>query len=415
MTFRLVTGRGEHDHVTSDDYGTLYSKVLGCGRYKLDDITCSVIDANTVHISEGNLLIDGRHFRNSSEGTNLTIANGEQLKNRIDLVVCRYDFSSFGEDYLEHGTLAIIQGASTDGEPQVPEHTAGSIIDGGKLVEVPLFTIPITGISVGTPSACMLDDYSLYRWPLGSIYQSFDPTSPAELFGGTWEQITGVFLRADNNTEIGGSDFVTLIEANMAPHTHKFVGTAVKHTHTFAGIKFTHNHTFTGTAANHTHGFTGTKFTHNHTFTGTNAAHHHLASGAGTGSIPKTKYVVLQNLSVVPELKESLAWSGSSSVSSGSYAPWSTVNYDWGTAQFTENVSLTPAGTIGNRDITPAGTVGNQSITPAGTIGNKDITPSGANSEVTITPSGTNSTVGSGTPFDNRPAYQNVYMWKRVA
>lgn len=161
MAFRLVTGRAEKDHVTSDDYGVLYSLTKGDGRYKLDDITCAVLDANTIHISEGNLMIDGRHFRNSKEGESLAIANGAQGRNRIDLVVCRYDFEAFGEDYIEHGTLAVIQGESVIGEPTVPDHVEGSILNGDHLVEVPLFTVPVEGIAVGEPSACMLDWYEL--------------------------------------------------------------------------------------------------------------------------------------------------------------------------------------------------------------------------------------------------------------
>lgn len=407
MTFRLVTGRGEHDHVTSDDYGTLYSKTIGDGRYKLDDFTCSVIDANTIHISEGNLLIDGRHFRNSSEGTNLIIANGEQLKNRIDLVVCRYDFESFGEDYLEHGVLAVIQGVAVDGQPQVPAYTAGSILNGDKFVEVPLFTIPITGIAVGTPSACMLPSYKLHTkyggtgdlvlplalMPVGYVYTSFDSTSPASLFGGTWEQLKNVFLRAGEDTAVGGSDSMTLSTSNMPSHSHIFSGTSASH-----------NHTFTGTAAEHNHGFTGTAASHGHTFTGTAAQHRHLANGGDTSNVPKAKFVILQNLTVVPDLRESLAWSSTASVSGGSYAPYTTANYDWGTAQYTANTSVTPAGTISNQSITPSGTVANKSITPAGSIESKSITPSG-----------TISSAGSGTAFDNRPKYQNVYAWKRVA
>lgn len=161
MAFRLVTGRGVKDHVTSDDYGTLYSLTMGDGRYKLDDIACEVIDANTIHVTGGNLLIDGRHFRNSKEGTNLTIENGTQGRNRIDLVVVRYDFETFGEDYLEHGTLEVIQGESVSGEPTVPTCAGGSILNGDHFVEVALFTVPVNGIAVGEPSACLLDFYEL--------------------------------------------------------------------------------------------------------------------------------------------------------------------------------------------------------------------------------------------------------------
>ena len=161
MAFRLVIGRGETDHVTSDDFGTLFALTKGDGRYKLDEMTCTVIDANTIHVSAGNLLIDGRHFRNSSEGTNLTIANGSQGMNRIDLVVARYDYITSGEDYIERATLKVIKGESVAGEPSVPSCDGGSILDSDTEVEVPLFTIPINGLAVGTPSACLLDEYEL--------------------------------------------------------------------------------------------------------------------------------------------------------------------------------------------------------------------------------------------------------------
>lgn len=77
----------------------------------------------------------------------------------------------------------------------------------------------------------------LDAWPIGSIYQSMDPTSPAELFGGYWNPIKGQFVLAaaeasDIGTEpdlsvcyriagaTGGSERVTLSEAQMPAHTH---------------------------------------------------------------------------------------------------------------------------------------------------------------------------------------------------
>lgn len=57
---------------------------------------------------------------------------------------------------------------------------------------------------------------------VGTIYQSKDPTNPSEFIGGEWEQITGYFLRADNNTETGGNDSITLTVNNMPSHNHTF-------------------------------------------------------------------------------------------------------------------------------------------------------------------------------------------------
>lgn len=161
MAFRLVTGRGEVDHVSSDDMGVFYAYTTGDGRYRLNDMTCTVIDSNTLHVSAGNLLIDGRHFRNSSEGTNLTIANGAQGMNRIDMIVVRYQLVTAGEDYTEEGDLIVIQGESVAGEPVAPSYEDGSIIDNDTFVDIPLFTVRIEGLVVGTPSACLLDEYEL--------------------------------------------------------------------------------------------------------------------------------------------------------------------------------------------------------------------------------------------------------------
>lgn len=45
-------------------------------------------------------------------------------------------------------------------------------------------------------------------YPVGSVYISYDSTSPASLFGGTWTQITGRFIRAANDVNTGGADTV---------------------------------------------------------------------------------------------------------------------------------------------------------------------------------------------------------------
>lgn len=42
-------------------------------------------------------------------------------------------------------------------------------------------------------------------YPVGAVYQSFSSTSPAAMFGGAWEKITGKFLYANNSTATGGS------------------------------------------------------------------------------------------------------------------------------------------------------------------------------------------------------------------
>lgn len=75
-------------------------------------------------------------------------------------------------------------------------------------------------------------DDILSFWPVGSIYMSVNPVSPATFFGGTWERITGRFLLAatDNGNSgasqaagnTGGAATHTLTEAQLPSITGKF-------------------------------------------------------------------------------------------------------------------------------------------------------------------------------------------------
>lgn len=62
--------------------------------------------------------------------------------------------------------------------------------------------------------------------PVGSIYQSTDATPPADLFGGTWEQIKDRFLLAAGDSHeagsTGGEEEHILTAAEMANHTHGY-------------------------------------------------------------------------------------------------------------------------------------------------------------------------------------------------
>lgn len=57
-------------------------------------------------------------------------------------------------------------------------------------------------------------------YPVGSIYFSYSATSPASLFGGSWTQITGRFIRAANDVSTGGADTITLTTAQLPAHSH---------------------------------------------------------------------------------------------------------------------------------------------------------------------------------------------------
>lgn len=65
-------------------------------------------------------------------------------------------------------------------------------------------------------------------YPVGSIYMSVNATSPASLFGGTWEQLKDRFLLAAGDTyaagSTGGEATHTLTVDEMPQHGHILAG-----------------------------------------------------------------------------------------------------------------------------------------------------------------------------------------------
>lgn len=64
-------------------------------------------------------------------------------------------------------------------------------------------------------------------YPVGSIYMSVNSTSPADLFGGTWEQLKDRFLLGAGDTytngATGGEAEHTLTIDEMPKHSHKLL------------------------------------------------------------------------------------------------------------------------------------------------------------------------------------------------
>jgi hypothetical protein len=69
----------------------------------------------------------------------------------------------------------------------------------------------------------------LAAYPVGALYWSANPTSPASLFGGEWTQITDKFVLAAGSTYAvnaeGGEATHTLTVAEMPSHDHTSHGT----------------------------------------------------------------------------------------------------------------------------------------------------------------------------------------------
>lgn len=144
----LVTGYAGQAHIKSADEGAFNASFFGGGQYITElgnQFEGSIIDNNTVRITDGDGLMYGRHFRiepNSYE--DLTITTGTAGKNRIDLICMTYEKNP--DDETERCYLQVIKGTEADGTPSVPEYTNGNILEGASFNQMPLYKVIIEGV-----------------------------------------------------------------------------------------------------------------------------------------------------------------------------------------------------------------------------------------------------------------------------
>lgn len=83
-------------------------------------------------------------------------------------------------------------------------------------------------VNAGTFGGMTVAQFVDMIYPVGSIYMSLNSTSPAALFGGTWEQIKDRFLLAAGSTyaagSTGGEATHTLTVSEMPSHNHSVYG-----------------------------------------------------------------------------------------------------------------------------------------------------------------------------------------------
>ena len=76
----------------------------------------------------------------------MAIANGSQGMLRIDLIVARY--TKAAGTGVEDMQLAVITGTPAASNPATPSYNTGSIANGDTLVDFPLYTVNLNGISI---------------------------------------------------------------------------------------------------------------------------------------------------------------------------------------------------------------------------------------------------------------------------
>lgn len=171
MTMELVTGHAGEPHVTAAQDAALHAGVIGGDDYVLstkDRFAINVVSANKVTIAGGDLVMQGYHASNDKPA-DLIITNGSQGQKRNDIICCRY--TKVG-DSIESANLVVVKGTPTTGTPVDPAVNTTSPLDGGTTYDMPLYRIPLDGITIGTPVAL----FNVLK-PMSDVWDSLTPVT----------------------------------------------------------------------------------------------------------------------------------------------------------------------------------------------------------------------------------------------
>ena len=214
----LVTGHANKAHATAEQAAGLNAGILGLDDYVLDvhdKFKLTVVSANKVTIGTGELVMQGRHV---SQGTpeDLIVTNGSQGQKRNDLIVCRY---AKGSQNIESAKLVVVRGTPTTGTPTDPAVNTTSPLDGGTTYDMPLYRIPLDGITIGTPVPL----FNVLK-PMSDVWDSLTqmPDIESGMFIGSTSVNGAVLIKWGRHSTAPFAVFVTYAPNNNDSVTNNF-------------------------------------------------------------------------------------------------------------------------------------------------------------------------------------------------
>ena len=216
-----------------------------------EDFSVTAQGGLSVQVSAGQAWVRPARFKGRSiimeQPTTVVLTEADPVRSRIDRIVLRYDAAA------KKTSLQVLDGTPDSAAPAAPEISRTELVYDLCLAEIrrPAGSTSVTAADItdtradeavcgvmrdsvtGIPTAqlqtqvkAMLDSLqaevdsrsfytraevdallkSVNPFPVGSIYQSTDPTSPAALFGGSWEEIASErVLMGASSTHAAGS------------------------------------------------------------------------------------------------------------------------------------------------------------------------------------------------------------------
>mgnify|MGYP000019572276 CR=1 FL=1 len=151
MTIELVDGKAGVSHISSEDKAIIHQAKFGKSDMVFDwgdVLKCTMGSANKATIGTGCASIQGLDWHITS-AESVTISNGSQGMKRNDIICAHYHRDSkTGNELVELVVLKGSPNATAAADPAIP---SGKILSGAVDAYMPLWRVPLNGITVGTP------------------------------------------------------------------------------------------------------------------------------------------------------------------------------------------------------------------------------------------------------------------------
>ena len=180
MTIELVDGKAGVAHISSEDKAIIHQAKFSKSDVVFDwgdAFKCSMSSSNRATIGTGCASIQGLDWHITA-AESVTISNGSQGMKRNDIICAHYHRDS--KTGNENVALTVLKGspnATAAADPAIP---SGKILSGAVDAYMPLWRIPLDGITVGTPVRMFT--------PRGALWDSVTQT----LIDCQYGKVTGV-------------------------------------------------------------------------------------------------------------------------------------------------------------------------------------------------------------------------------
>lgn len=151
MTIELVDGKAGVAHISSEDKAIIHQAKFSKSDVVFDwgdAFKCTMSSPNRATIGTGCASIQGLDWHITS-AESVTISNGSQGMKRNDIICAHYNRNpKNGNELVELVVLKGSPNATAAADPTIP---SGKILSGAVDAYMPLWRIPLDGITVGTP------------------------------------------------------------------------------------------------------------------------------------------------------------------------------------------------------------------------------------------------------------------------